>query len=92
MKDIYVYNAVCYDGVESYVIKVIAVDDGQVREELAQYSDLEVLKVDKLHTWNDLAEHIKGAIKGNYDLADGNKDLANAIYRYIEFCTGLELM
>lgn len=91
MKDIFVYNAVCYDGVESYVIKVIANNEEQVLAQMLPYSDLEVLKVDKLHSWENLNEHIKGAIKGDYELADGDKQLADAIYRYVEFTTGLDL-
>lgn len=90
MRDIYVYNAICYDGIDSYVIKVIANNEEQANQQLLPYN-MEVLKVDRLHDWNNLNEHIKGAIKGEYKLADGNKDLADAIYRYIEFTTGLEL-
>ena len=91
MKDIYVYNVVCYDGLDAYVVKAIANNEEQVLAQMAQYGDLEVLKVDQLHTWNDLDKHIKGANKGEYELADGDKKLADAIYRYIEFTTGLDL-
>lgn len=91
MKDIYVYNVVCYDGVESYVIKAIANNDDEVLFQMQSYGDLEVLKIDKLHSWENLNEHIKGAIKGEYELADGDKQLADAIYRYIEYTTGLDL-
>lgn len=91
MKEVYVYNVVCYDGVDAYVIKVIASSQEQVISQMLQYGDMEVLKVDKLHSWENLNEHIKGAIKGEYELADGDKQLVDAIYRYVEYTTGLDL-
>ena len=50
----YMYNVVCYDGVDAYVVKFIAHTDSElcdidVRKHFSQYSDTEVVKVDGLY-------------------------------------------
>lgn len=88
MTNINMYNAVCYDGVDSYVIKTLGRNEEEAKKTFDN-TDLEVLKVDFLHTWDDLDEHIKGAIKGKWELGGGDVDLRLAILRYIDVTSGI---
>lgn len=50
----YMYNVVCYDGVDSWVIKFIAHEDSElchneVQHYMQQFADVEVVKVDGLY-------------------------------------------
>ena len=92
-KDANVYNAVCYDGVESYVIKTIGNNEEDVIKTF-ENTDLEVVKVDYLYTWYDMDKHIAGAFKGEYTLGytlGCGDDLSLAIRRYIDLKCGTEL-
>lgn len=85
-----VYNAVCYDGVDAYVIKAIGQNEEDVKE-VFEGTDLEVLKVDFLHSWENIDEHVKGALRGEWELGGDDKDLQLAILRYLEQKTGIFL-
>ena len=52
---------------------------------------MEVLKIDKLYLWDDLDEHIKGAMEGKWELGGGDVNLRLAILRYIEVTSGIYL-
>lgn len=84
------YNAVCYDGVDAYVIKAIGRNEDDVKE-IFENTDLEVVKIDYLHSWEKADEHIKGALRGEWELGGGDDDLRLAILRYLEHKTGLLL-
>lgn len=90
MTNINMYNAVCYDGVDSYVIKTLGRNEEEARKTFDN-TDLEVLKLDKLYTWADLDEHIKGSwlVPNPWELGDGNNDIRLAILRYIEVTSGI---
>ncbi len=87
----YVYNAICYDGVDAYCIKVIADNEDEVKDTFKD-SDLMVVYTDKLYEWDDLDEHIKGALKGNWKLGDGDDELALAIKRVVNLRTGIDFL
>lgn len=87
----YVYNAICYDGVDAYCIKVIADNDEEVKETFKD-SDLKVVYTDKLYEWDDLDKHIAGALKGDYELGDGDEALALAIKRFVNLRTGIDFL
>ena len=88
MTNINMYNAVCYDGVDSYVIKTLGRNEKEARKTFDN-TDLEVVKLDYLYTWADLDEHIKGAFEGKWELGGGNIDLRLAILRYIDITSGI---
>ena len=88
MTNINMYNVVTYDGVDSYVIKTLGRDAGEAKKTFDN-TDMEVLKIDKLYTWDDLDLHIKGAIKGEWELGNGDNDLRLAILRYIDVTSGI---
>ncbi len=90
MTDMKVYNVVTYDGVDSYVIKAIGRNE-QDAKDVFKNTDMEVLKVEEQYTWEDIEEHIKGAMRGDYELGAGNIDLRLALLRYFELKTGLFL-
>ena len=90
MTNVKMYNVVTYDGVDSYVIKTL----GRTEEDIIKTfepTDMEVVKIDPLYTWDDLDEHIKGALKGEWELGGGNNDLRLAILRFLDMKTGLWL-
>ena len=87
----YVYNAICYDGVDAYCIKVIADNEDEVKDTFKD-SDLMVVYTDKLYEWDDLDEHIKGALKGNWKLGEGDDELALAIKRVVNLRTGIDFL
>ncbi len=86
-----VYNAVCYDGVDAYCIKVIADNESEVKETFKN-TDLKVVFIDYLYEWDNLDKHIKGALRGEWELADGDKDMAMAIKRVVRLRTGMDLL
>lgn len=88
MTNINMYNAVCYDGVDSYVIKTLGRNEEEARKTFDN-TDMEVLKLDNLYTWTDLDEHIKGAMEGKWELGGGDINLRLAILRYIEVTSGI---
>lgn len=88
MTNINVYNVVTYDGVDSYVITTLGRNEEEAKKTFNN-TDMEVLKVDFLYTWDDLDEHIKGAIKGKWELGGDNVDLRLAILRYIDVTSGI---
>lgn len=88
MAKINVYNAVTFDGVDAFVIKVLGQNEQDVHDTFKN-TDLEVLKIEELYTWTDIDEHIKGALANNWELADGDINLKLAILRYIELKTGI---
>ena len=90
MTNINMYNAVTYDGVDSYVIKTLGRNEEEAKKTFDN-TDMEVLKLDRLYTWDDLDEHIKGALEGKWELGGGDIDLRLAILRYFEVTTGLYL-
>lgn len=90
MTDVKMYNVVTYDGVDSYVIKTL----GRTEEDIIKTfepTDMEILKMDELYVWDDLDEHIKGALEGKWELGGGNNDLRLAILRFLDVKTGLWL-
>lgn len=87
----YVYNAICYDGVDAYCIKVIADNEDEAKETFKD-SDLKVVYTDLLYEWDDLDKHIKGALKGDYKLGDGDEALALAIKRVVNLRTGIDFL
>ena len=90
MTDVKMYNVVTYDGVDSYVIKTL----GRTEEDIIKTfepTDMEVVKIDPLYTWDDLDAHIKGALEGKWELGGGNNDLRLAILRFLNIKTGLWL-
>ena len=91
MKRNNVYNAVCYDGMDAYCIKVIADNEDEVKETFKD-SDLKVVYIDFLNEWDNLDEHIKGALEGKWELADGDEDMAMAIKRVVNLRTGMDLL
>ena len=91
MKKNNVYNAVCYDGLNAYCIKVIADNEEEVNETFKN-TDLNVAFIDYLYPWDDLDKHVAGALKGEWELADGDKDLAMAIKRVVNLRTGMDLL
>lgn len=91
MTNVTMYNAVTFDGVDAYVIKVLGQNEDDVRATFKN-TDLEVLKIDPLYVWDDLDEHIKGALKGKWELGGDDINLRLAIRRYIELKTGICLM
>ena len=88
MTNINMYNVVTYDGVDSYVIKTLGRNEEEAKKTFDN-TDLEVLKVEKLYTWEDLDLHIKGAIKGQWELGNGDNDIRLAILRYIDVAAGI---
>ena len=88
MTNINVYNVVTYDGVDSYVIKTLGRNEEEAKKTFDN-TDMEVLKLDNLYTWTDLDEHIKGALKGEWELGGGDNDLRLAILRYIDVTSGI---
>lgn len=90
MTDVTMYNAVTYDGVDAYVIKTLGQNEDDVRATFKN-TDMEVLKIDRLYTWDDLDEHIAGAMQNKWELGDGNIDIKLAIKRYMELKTGIDL-
>ena len=91
MANIKVYNAVTFDGVDAFVIKVLGQNEQDVHDTFKN-TDLEVLKIEELYTWTDIDEHIKGAWltpNPSWELADGDINLKLAILRYIELKTGI---
>lgn len=90
MANIKVYNAVTFDGVDAFVIKVLGQNEQDVHDTFKN-TDLEVLKIEELYTWTDIDEHIALALKGACKLGDDNVDLKLAITRYIELKTGIVL-
>lgn len=88
MTNINMYNVVTYDGVDSYVIKTLGRNEEEARKTFDN-TDMEVLKIDLLYTWADLDDHIKGAIKGKWELGDGDIDTRLAILRYIDVTSGI---
>jgi hypothetical protein len=86
-----VYNAVCYDGMDAYCIKVIADNEDEVYETFKD-TDLKVVYIDFLNEWDNLDEHIKGALEGKWKLADGDEDMAMAIKRVVNLRTGMDLL
>ena len=92
MTNVKMYNAVTYDGVDAYVIKVLGQNEDDVRATFKN-TDMEVIKIEELYTWTDLDEHIKGSwlVPNPWELGDGNIDIKLAILRYIELKTGINL-
>lgn len=90
MTNINMYNAVCYDGVDSYVIKTLGRNEEEARKTFDN-TDMEVLKLDRLYVWDDLDEHIKGAMEGKWELGGDDINLRLAILRYIEVTSGIYL-
>jgi hypothetical protein len=86
-----VYNAICYDGMDAYCIKVIADNEDEVYETFKD-TDLKVVYIDFLNEWDNLDEHIKGALEGKWKLADGDEDMAMAIKRVVNLRTGMDLL
>lgn len=91
MTDIKVYNVISYDGVDAYCSKAIGQNEEDVKETFKKYDDLEVLKIDYLYDWNDLDEHIAGALKGKWKLVENDEQLNIAVRRYIDLKCGFEL-
>ena len=87
----FVYNVVCYDGVDAYCIKAIGRDTEEAKETFKN-TDLQITLIDRLYEWDDLEEHISGALQGKWELADGDKDLAMAIKRLVTLRTGMDLL
>ena len=90
MKKNNVYNAVCYDGVDAYCIKVIADNEMEVMATFKD-TDLKVVFIDYLYEWDNLDKHIAGALRGEWELADGDIDMAMAIKRVVRLRTGMDL-
>ena len=90
MANINMYNVVTYDGVDSYVIKTLGRNEVEAKKTFDN-TDMEVLKIDKLYLWDDLDEHIKGAMEGKWELGGGDVNLRLAILRYIEVTSGIYL-
>lgn len=91
MKKNNVYNAVCYDGLDAYCIKVIADNTDEVYETFKD-TDLKVVYTDYLYEWDNLGKHIEGALRGEWELADGDDDMAMAIKRVVTLRTGMDLL
>ena len=91
MKKNNVYNAVCYDGLDAYCIKVIADNESEVKETFKD-TDLKVVYIDYLYEWDNLDKHIAGAMRGEWELADGDSDMAMAIKRVVRLRTGMDLL
>ena len=91
MKKNNIYNAVCYDGLDAYCIKVIADNEEEVKATFKD-TDLKVVYIDFLNEWDNLDEHIAGALKGKWELADGDTDMAMAIKRVVNLRTGMDLL
>ena len=90
MKKNNVYNAVCYDGVDAYCTKVIAKNEMEVIATFKD-TDLKVVFIDYLYEWDNLDKHIAGALRGEWELADGDIDMAMAIKRVVRLRTGMDL-
>ena len=55
-------------------------------------TDLKVVHIDYLYEWDNLDKHIAGALKGEWELADGDDDMAMAIKRVVRLRTGMDLL
>lgn len=89
MTNVTMYNVVTYDGVDAYVIKTLGQNEDDVRATFKD-TDMEILKIDMLYVWDDLDEHIAGALQHKWELGGGHDDLKLAIKRYIELKTGVD--
>ena len=89
-KEVKMYNAVTFDGVDAYTIKVLGQNEQDVYDTFKN-SDMEVLKIEYLYTWDDLDKHIAGAFKGKYNLGGEDLNLSLTIRRYIDLKCGTDL-